>query len=297
VTSKKPENNTKQINDQLAKSVSKLVDNPFSELSGIITDNLRYFRWKSAIKIMDKADKIKKERGFGDGAVPIKLLMPILEEGSKEQEDSEIIDLWANLLAMSCSETNSFDFTCIEILKQLTPTEANIIQNADILTEDIYLDSIATRLAALDQSVLTKFRSRFRHDDAYTLYNKYIKSDKYNEQLGEFITLLFAPDLLYYWSNMDIILASDGDVMEYTIVAERDFNIQGPILALKDLDLIRSQDYLLVHKLDLDPGESFQFKEYDPSLYEPNKRLSSVFVKGFALSTKGSLFRDRVQGG
>jgi hypothetical protein len=76
---------------------------PISESSGIVTDLIRFQRWKVQHWILERAEAFVAARGGRRAYVPLKILVPLLELGSLEDEDdaaaNEMIDRWAALLA------------------------------------------------------------------------------------------------------------------------------------------------------------------------------------------------------
>jgi len=69
------------------------------EIAGIVTDKLRFVRWKRLVQMSEAVDQILNERGVQDTrAVPPKLALPILEDASLE-DDPDIQHLWNHLLA------------------------------------------------------------------------------------------------------------------------------------------------------------------------------------------------------
>jgi hypothetical protein len=116
------------ISTSITRTVGELIKDPAKELSALVTDHIKYYRWRSLVRISERAKEIRKARGLDSNSVPIKLLIPLLEEGSKEEEDSEMIEIWARLLASADTGMTSFDLICIEILGKLTSREAAIVQ-------------------------------------------------------------------------------------------------------------------------------------------------------------------------
>ena len=122
-------NQDDEIKKSIIRTIGELITDPAKELSAAVTDQIKYYRWRSLLRISQRASELRKLRGNSDRVVPIKVLIPLLEEGSKEDEDGEMIDIWARLLAGSDSKANSFDLMCIELLGKLTSLEAKIIQS------------------------------------------------------------------------------------------------------------------------------------------------------------------------
>ena len=104
----------------------KIIPKFVKEGGGIITDNVRFWRWKNQIKIVKRAKEIIDENNFDKQLVPLKVLVPLLESSSLE-EDSSIQSMWSNLLANAVAGTTQVTPNFIEILKELSPIEALLL--------------------------------------------------------------------------------------------------------------------------------------------------------------------------
>jgi hypothetical protein len=96
-----------------------------SEAGGLLADGLRLQRFKRQLRIVKKAEELVDEAGLSARAVPLKTLAPLVAWGSLE-DDEEMIGRWANLLA-SASSGSGFHVVYPDLLRQLEPTEARII--------------------------------------------------------------------------------------------------------------------------------------------------------------------------
>jgi len=102
---------------------------PFAELSGIITDRLKFIRWQRLSKMADDVNHILQSSGATDSrAVPPKLALPIFEESSLEEND-ELHILWSKLLAnaMNPNFKNELRYGFIDMIKNITPIDARIL--------------------------------------------------------------------------------------------------------------------------------------------------------------------------
>lgn len=96
------------------------------EIGGIIGDKMKLYRLKNWISTAQKAVNLLREAGVAPKAVPPKLLLPIIESCSVE-EDRTLQEMWAGLLATASQETDSVSPSFAETLKQMTPGEAKCI--------------------------------------------------------------------------------------------------------------------------------------------------------------------------
>lgn len=115
--------------DKAAEFLDKIVGPALSDIGGILSDEIRFFRLKNQIRIVQKAENYFKSKGIEPSSVPLKILAPLLEKGSLE-EDETIQDKWAALLIFAASPetSNVFSSIFIELLNQLTPLEVKILE-------------------------------------------------------------------------------------------------------------------------------------------------------------------------
>jgi Abortive infection alpha len=116
----------------LAKSaksfLDKLIGPPLEEVGGLMADQVKFFRFKQQVKIINKAQETIKKSGIEPGKISLKTLVPILENGSLEEDDS-MTDRWSGLLATAAKKGGEeIVRPCFaEILKELSPTEAVVL--------------------------------------------------------------------------------------------------------------------------------------------------------------------------
>lgn len=89
----------------------------------MLGDTVRVYRVRNMVKTVQKTERILRDAGLTPNAVPPRLLLPIVENSSVEDDDS-LQELWAGLLATASQQTDSVSPSFIETLKQLTPDEA-----------------------------------------------------------------------------------------------------------------------------------------------------------------------------
>jgi hypothetical protein len=101
---------------------------------------IRFLRFKSSVKTFNRANELLKEAGFSEPKpVDLKTLLPLMEFCSLENEDSDLIEKWAGLLA-TASSLGLKNYAYPHILNQLSPIEVKII---DMLHENYIDPSIA----------------------------------------------------------------------------------------------------------------------------------------------------------
>lgn len=128
-----------------------LFKEPAQEVSGMITDKLRFIRWQLLFQIVDKANRFLEERGVTETRfVAPKLALPIFEEGSLE-EDPSLQVLWSHLLAnaMDPEFNGELRYGFIDMIKNITGIEALIL--------DVFYDALKRDGHTNDLTHITDF--------------------------------------------------------------------------------------------------------------------------------------------
>lgn len=101
---------------------------PVAEIGEFCSDKVRFYRWKSAVRTIEKANEIAQDRNIKPQQVPIKFLVPFLEHCSLEDEESELTEEWAKLLVSASIEFKEKHLIYSGILSRLGPTEAKVLK-------------------------------------------------------------------------------------------------------------------------------------------------------------------------
>ena len=88
---------------------------------------MKLFRLRRHIRLLQKAKEILDREGVEPRRVPLKLLAPILDNATLEEDDS-LQDMWAALLANNAMG-NGLETIFGEILRQLSPADAYLLRN------------------------------------------------------------------------------------------------------------------------------------------------------------------------
>ena len=75
------------------------------EVAEMWRDQVRVYRYGRQLKLLEKVEKMAQEAGFTPQAVPPKILFPLLE-GASFEEDEDLHTMWAALLANAASTEN-----------------------------------------------------------------------------------------------------------------------------------------------------------------------------------------------
>lgn len=96
------------------------------QAGGILSDTVRSWRFSNQVRIIKQADAIVQSSGLSKQRVPLKVIYPLLENASFE-EDESMQTKWAKLLANAATGSAKVFPNYIELLKQLTPIEASLL--------------------------------------------------------------------------------------------------------------------------------------------------------------------------
>lgn len=95
---------------------------------GILSDQVKLWRWSNQIEIIKKAQLKIKFSGLAKHQVPLKVLVPIIQNSSLE-EDLNMQDKWSNMLANAATGKVEVSPNYAAILNELSALEASILQN------------------------------------------------------------------------------------------------------------------------------------------------------------------------
>jgi len=131
------------------------------EIAERIRDEVRLYRFSKQVKLLTKAAAIAKAAGFVPKAVPIKVLFPLLE-GASLEDNEDLQDMWAALLANASNQVTvdlvrpSFS----ELLKIMTSDVAKLLN----VTFDYALQVIHPTQVARTEDLGTELEHKEYHD-------------------------------------------------------------------------------------------------------------------------------------
>lgn len=118
----------KETANQIFSFISDIIRPPAKELGGLFADQLKWFRLKNQMKILQKAKQYLDEQNIDAQKVPIKTLSKLLEYCSWEEEES-IQEKWSILLSNFAASTknskNNYPF--VDMLNQISPLHAKYL--------------------------------------------------------------------------------------------------------------------------------------------------------------------------
>ena len=119
----------KELIEKAERLCTKLAGKAATETGELFADQIRYWRFKNQVSILGKAEAILTQSGLQARAVNLKLLVPLIEHASlEENEDAQL--LWAHLLVNATQDQANVVLhrTCVDLLKTLSGIEAELLK-------------------------------------------------------------------------------------------------------------------------------------------------------------------------
>lgn len=200
----------KRILDGAEEFLKTLLGEAVQETGGMIADQIRFRRFKNQIVIFSKARDLVEKSGLNPKQINLKTLCPLIEYSSLE-EDEEIQNLWANVIAnISTLDTEQFlNLKCIEILREITPNEVILLNHC---FEIFKSEEVVTLAKWKSQKLYTERTSVYPDNSIFATWDyKAILSmnqdqlDLYTDRLISFGIMKYEqPNLREYKSNEKI---------------------------------------------------------------------------------------------
>lgn len=108
---------------------------PAADAADFLGDKIRFYRWQSALKTLERAKEIAEERNLELKEVPLKFLVPFLERASCEDTESELIERWSRLLLSAATDFDYSQLTYINVLSNIGPAEARLLDKLDFFED------------------------------------------------------------------------------------------------------------------------------------------------------------------
>lgn len=112
--------------EAIAKFFSGIVPEFVKDGIGILSDQVKLWRWKNQVNIIKKTQEKIESSGLNKQQIPLKVLAPIIQNSSLE-EDSNMQDKWANMLANAATGNHQVSPNYAAILNELSPIEVGIL--------------------------------------------------------------------------------------------------------------------------------------------------------------------------
>lgn len=110
----------------ITKFFSGIVPDFLKDGVGILSDQVKLWRWSNQINIIKKAQNKIEESGLSKKQIPLKVLVPIIQNSSLEQ-DENMQEKWANMLANAATDNVEISPNYAAILNELSPIEVSIL--------------------------------------------------------------------------------------------------------------------------------------------------------------------------
>lgn len=107
----------------------KIFEEPQNEIIGMVTDKLRFIRWKRLVKMLDEVNQILIDKNISKTrVVSPKIALPIFEEATLEKNPN-LQYLWNHLLvnAMNPEFNDEIRYGFIDMIKGITGIEAKLL--------------------------------------------------------------------------------------------------------------------------------------------------------------------------
>jgi hypothetical protein len=115
------------IAPEVGRFVGTIAGSPSFEIGELVAGHFRYRRFKQGIKQMQKAQALIEEAGLEAHQIPMRTLVPLIEGGSTEDDD-EMGDRWAALLANAAGGDLDVPPSFPSIMRELEPRQAQILE-------------------------------------------------------------------------------------------------------------------------------------------------------------------------
>lgn len=127
----------------------------FSEPMGLVADHVRVHREDVLLKIARKTRERLIIDGVTPNPVPNKFMVPFLEKASCEDIESELLDLWAALLANASKAYVPSSVAFVQMLAELGTAEISFLNNivSNIESIDFGDDPDLWRLMGLEETI------------------------------------------------------------------------------------------------------------------------------------------------
>ena len=118
---------------ELAKDfLGKLILPTVEEVGLLAADNVKIWRFKNQVRLLNNVETYIKKKSINPKKVPLKILLPLLEYSSLEEEP-EIIKLWENLLINYIDSNKTFEISVFpKILSEISTNQAHLLKSIDV---------------------------------------------------------------------------------------------------------------------------------------------------------------------
>jgi hypothetical protein len=134
---KAAESGTDALSKEAQGFIKSIVRPAAAEIGQTLKDQIAAYRYNNLVKIVVRAKEKVKDAKLSVSEVPLKIIHPMLEAASLEEEPN-VQEMWSNLVAATSTGQVPFASAFVEIMRQLSPEEGRFIQLlAEKLIDDV----------------------------------------------------------------------------------------------------------------------------------------------------------------
>jgi hypothetical protein len=108
-------------------ALGRVFKGPLIQVAGMADDQLRAWRWQRQLKLLERAERIMRERGMSGPTrvLPLDFGLRLLQQATI-QENNELQEMWAQLLVNAGDASTSTEprSAFVQMLSELTPFDA-----------------------------------------------------------------------------------------------------------------------------------------------------------------------------
>lgn len=162
-----------EVTPEVSRFMGTVAGAPSIEISELIAEHIRAWRFKREVKHVKKAMKQLEDAGMSPKAIPMRTLAPLIEGGSLEDDES-LVDRWASLLANAAGGSQDVPPSFPNVLRELDPAAARVLdvvyaQNMSLAPEIRDEFSVVMKEQMRDVLGLTKEAFAFHIDNLMRL--------------------------------------------------------------------------------------------------------------------------------
>ena len=149
--------------EALNQALFDLIGPPAREIGGMLGDQVRVYRYRSAYNILERTKKWAEKKGVKLKQPDLKFLVPFLESASLEEEDSDMSEMWSKLLLNASMHYEQRYEVYQRLLSMVTSDEARLLRSMwershhiKVFHYDQYSESFSSSPPTLDYGALSK---------------------------------------------------------------------------------------------------------------------------------------------
>lgn len=160
--------------------LGKLISPTVEEVGLLLSDNIKLYRFKNQVKILLKAKKYVEDKNIKLKEIPTKILVPLLENASLE-DNEDIQDKWAAMIANFANSKNNLQNQIFPyLLSQISIEEYDelkYLQQREIAFEKKYHDILKLPQNSWERNKALKDYEREKIEGHYLTLEEYEKAN------------------------------------------------------------------------------------------------------------------------